>query len=175
MIFPEDSVIGQARILISACLLGAPVRWDGSSRPAPDPRILAWQQLGWLLPLCPEMEGGLGCPRPPAEISTDAARVLAGHGSVFTADGADVGAAFIHGARRALHLVREHDLPFALLKARSPSCGPDQVYDGHFRGQLRDGAGLTAHLLRAGGVEVFDESPAGLEALTSCLSRHPAG
>ena len=149
------------------------MRWDGSSRPVPDPRILAWQQQGLLLPLCPEVEGGLGCPRPPAEISTDAARVLAGQGSVFTADGADVGAAFIRGARRALQLIREHDLPYALLKARSPSCGPDQVYDGRFRQQLREGAGLTAHLLRTAGVEVFDESPAGLQALTIRLAGPP--
>lgn len=101
------------------------------------------------MPVCPEVAGGLGVPRPPAEIVG---------GRVLTRAGDDVSSAFVAGAQHALEVVRRFDLRLALLKQRSPSCGSKEIYDGSFSGRLVAGEGLTAALLRANGVEVYDET-----------------
>lgn len=101
------------------------------------------------MPVCPEVAGGLGVPRPPAEIVG---------GRVLTRAGDDVSSAFVAGAQHALELVRRFELRLALLKQRSPSCGSKEIYDGSFSGRVMAGEGLTAALLRANGVEVYDET-----------------
>jgi uncharacterized protein YbbK (DUF523 family) len=88
--------------------------------------------------------------------------------TVETADGQDVTAAFLEGARLCLELVRREKIRFALLKARSPSCGSSEIYDGSFSKTKRSGAGVTAALLRDNGVRVFDED--GLEELLAVLT-----
>jgi uncharacterized protein YbbK (DUF523 family) len=112
-----------------------------------------------VVPLCPEVAGGLPVPRPPAEIQTgDGAAVLAGRARILARDGNDVTAQFVAGAARALEAVQQARIRVAVLKARSPSCGSQRIYDGTFSGTLREGDGTTAALLRAHGVAVFDES-----------------
>ncbi|WDP91911.1 MAG: DUF523 domain-containing protein [Desulfobacter sp.] len=146
------------KILISACLLGEPVRYDGVSKPVAHPMIHEWQRQGRLVPFCPETAGGLPIPRPPAEIcgggGTD---VLADAARVVTR-GADVTAPFLMGARAALALAGEKGICFALLKERSPSCGSNRIYDGHFTGTLIPGMGVTTALLRRHGISVFSEN-----------------
>lgn len=137
------------RLLVSACLLGEPVRWDAGRRPILDPRLERWQQEGRLVPVCPEMSGGLGVPRPPAE------RIGL---RVVTREGGDVTEGFVAGAQQAVALVRRFDLKLALLKQRSPSCGSTEIYDGTFSGRVVAGEGVTAALLKANGVEIFDET-----------------
>lgn len=145
------------KILVSACLLGHSVRYDGGAH-GPFAQLQQWQQQGRLLVLCPEMAGGLPTPRAPAEIAGgQGAQVLDGQIALFDALGVDVSLAFIAGARQAEQLVREHDIQIAVLKARSPSCGNQQAYDGSFRGQLVAGEGVTAAALRRLGVRVFNE------------------
>ena len=131
--------------------------------------LLRWQAEGRLVPLCPEVFGGLPTPRPPAEIAGgQGARVLDGELAVLTVDGVDVSPAFLAGAREALRLCAEHGIRLAVLKARSPSCGVGQIYDGHFSGQLQAGDGLTALALRQAGVTLFTE--ADLAALAGFLA-----
>lgn len=145
------------KILVSACLLGQRVRYDGGSH-GPFDLLRQWQAEGRLVALCPEVSGGLPTPRPPAEIpGGQGAEVLDGRVAVMTVDGADVSAAFLAGAQAALRLVREHGLRLAVLKARSPSCGNQQNYDGSFSGTLVDGEGVTAAALRRAGVQVYNE------------------
>lgn len=135
-----------ATILVSKCLLGEPCRYDGKSCPVECVRALAAHHT--LVPVCPEVEGGLSTPRTPAEIVGD---------RVITRDGRDVSDAYRRGAEAALRLVREHHADFAILKSRSPSCGHGLVYDGSFTGEMRPGDGITASYLAAHGVAVYTE------------------
>jgi uncharacterized protein YbbK (DUF523 family) len=142
------------RLLISACLLGEAVRYDGGDclgrfdKNALD-LLQSWQQSGWLLPLCPEVAGGLAVPRPAAEIIGE---------KVMTNANEDVTHAFIAGAQKALHLCLEYNLKLAILKQGSPSCGNTLINDGSFSGQKIQGQGITARLLLEHGIQVFNEA-----------------
>ncbi|MEN5239233.1 MULTISPECIES: 2-thiouracil desulfurase family protein [Pseudomonas] len=145
------------KVLVSACLLGQPVRYDGRASGHPD-LLQRWQAEGRVVPLCPEVAGGLPTPRPAAEIpGGQGSQVLDGQAQVRTASGEDVSAAFMAGAQRALELVRRHGIRVAVLKSGSPSCGNRQTYDGTFTGVKVAGEGVTTALLRRDGVQVFSE------------------
>ena len=133
-------------IVVSACLLGVACNHEGghSRRPA----VEALTASHRLVPICPEACGGLSTPRPAAEIQGD---------RVINRDGADVTAAYERGAQAAVELAWAVGARRAVLKARSPSCGSAQVYDGTFTRTLRAGEGITAAALRAVGVEVCSE------------------
>ena len=135
-------------ILVSHCFLGEPCRYDGTSRL--DRMIIELHQAGHnLVPVCPEVLGGLDTPRSPAELQPD--------GRVLTQDGQDVTAAYRAGAERALAIAKENGCTVAILKARSPSCGSGEVYDGTFTHTLKPGWGVAARLLNEAGIEVMDE------------------
>ena len=145
------------KILVSRCLLGHPVRYDGGAH-GPFALLQRWQAEGRVVVICPEVAGGLPTPRPAAEIpSGQGAQVLDGRLPVLTIDGDEVTAAFVAGAEQALALVRQHGIRLALLKARSPSCGNRENYDGSFGGVKVAGEGVTAAALRRAGVQVFSE------------------
>jgi uncharacterized protein YbbK (DUF523 family) len=145
------------KILVSRCLLGHRVRYDGGASGPFDP-FQHWLDEGRVVPLCPEVAGGLPTPRPAAEIpGGQGARVLDGDAAVITTEGEDVSAQFLSGAYQALALVREHGIRIAVLKANSPSCGNLLTYDGTFSGVKVSGEGVTAALLKRNGVRVFSE------------------
>ncbi|WP_397379687.1 DUF523 domain-containing protein [Pseudomonas sp.] len=145
------------KILVSRCLLGQRVRYDGGAH-GPFSLLECWQQEGRIVPLCPEVAGGQPTPRAPAEIAGgQGAKVLDGQLPVLTVNGEDVTATFVDGAQQALALVAQHGIGIALLKARSPSCGNLEVYDGSFSGTKVAGEGVTAAALRRAGVRVFSE------------------
>ncbi|WP_437879526.1 DUF523 domain-containing protein [Pseudomonas sp. LRF_L74] len=145
------------RILVSRCLLGQPVRYDGGCH-GPFDHLQRWQLEGRIVPVCPEVAGGLPTPRAPAEIpGGQGQQVLDGRRLVVNNLDEDVTAEFVAGARIALGLAREHDVRIAVLKSRSPSCGNQRTYDGSFSGTLVAGEGVTAALLRREGVMVFNE------------------
>jgi uncharacterized protein YbbK (DUF523 family) len=147
------------KILVSACLLGQRVRYDGRDAAIIDATFRRWQDEQRLVAFCPEMAGGLPSPRPPAEIEGgDAEAVLFGRGLIRTGDGVDVTDAFMAGAERALAETRRHGIRVAILKEGSPSCGVARVNDGAFTGRKVDGQGLTARLLARHGVRVFSEA-----------------
>jgi uncharacterized protein YbbK (DUF523 family) len=141
----------KTKILISACLIGQPVRYDGQSKPITNKAIEYWQRNDQLVVVCPEVAGGLSTPRPAAEvISRDPLLVS-------TAEGYDVTPQFLSGAQHALKLCQQHQIQYAILKERSPSCGSNQNYDGSFTKQLIQEMGVTARLLTQHGVTVFNE------------------
>ncbi len=145
------------KVLISRCLLGHRVRYDGGAH-GPFDLLERWQAEGRVVALCPEVAGGLPTPRPPAEIpGGQGGLVLDGERPVLCIDGAEVTAAFLAGAEQALALVRQHGIRLAVLKARSPSCGNLENYDGSFSGTRVAGEGVTAAALRRAGVRVFSE------------------
>ena len=135
-------------ILVSRCLLGEACRYDGKSKPVALVRALE-EQGHTLIPVCPEVLGGLSTPRPPAELQPD--------GRVVNRAGEDVTAAYRAGAEQALALARAHNCELAVLKAKSPSCGSIQRYDGTFTGTLIPGQGVAAALLTEQGIRVLDE------------------
>lgn len=152
------------KILVSSCLLGNPVRYDGGAH-GPYTLLQQWQAQGRVVALCPEVSGGLPTPRPPAEIpGGQGAAVLDRLVPVVDIDGRDVSAAFLAGAAATVELVNRHDIAFAVLKARSPSCGNQETYDGSFSGSRVTGEGVTAAALRRHGVQVFNENELALLA-----------
>ncbi|CAD5106366.1 DUF523 domain-containing protein [Zestomonas carbonaria] len=146
------------KILVSRCLLGERVRYDGGAN-GPLERLVRWQAEGRVVPICPEVAGGLPTPRPPAEIlGAQGGAVLEGRLPVLTDAGEDVTEAFLAGAGIALRLAEQHGVRIAVLKARSPSCGNVEGYDGSFSGHRVPGEGVTAALLSRAGVRVFNET-----------------
>lgn len=134
------------KILVSACLAGYPCRYDGKSKPVPE--IVRLVEEGKAIPFCPEVEGGLPTPRVPAEIQGE---------RVVTRDGRDVTDAYRKGAEKALDLMEKEGLSQAVLKAKSPSCGFGEIYDGSFSGKTIPGDGMTARVLKAAGKHVLTE------------------
>jgi uncharacterized protein YbbK (DUF523 family) len=153
------------RILVSACLLGARVRYDATAKTLADAILERWRREGRLVALCPEVQAGLPTPRPPVEILGKAGGegVIAGRARVVEKTGVDVTEAFLRGAEIALGVARAQRCRFALLTEGSPSCGSAFIYDGSFGGVKTNGHGVTAALLEAHGVRVF--APDGIEAL----------
>ncbi|GAA5135951.1 DUF523 domain-containing protein [Thalassotalea piscium] len=137
------------KILVSACLLGEKVRYDGNCQRQHHIKLAVWQQQGRIISICPEVSGGLSIPREPAEMQTD--------GRIITQQRIDVTNEFISGANKALLLCKKYQIRYALLKESSPSCGSNSVYDGTFSGQKIEGMGVTAKLLQAHGIKVFSE------------------
>lgn len=146
-------------VLISSCLLGNPVRYDGRGVPNEDAVLRRWRDEGRVVVVCPEVAGGMPIPRPPAEIAPGnrAADVLAGNARVIAVTGEDVTVPFVQGGHAALAAARAHNIRIAVLKEGSPSCGSGYVYDGHFARQRQAGMGIAAHLLTQAGIQVFSE------------------
>lgn len=136
------------RLLVSACLLGVRCRYDGATKPLPAETLQRLRARHALVPVCPEQLGGLPTPRAPSERRGD--RVVANTGR-------DVTAEYARGAAEALRLARLLGCEAALLKARSPSCGRGEIYDGSFTGARVPGDGVTAALLAENGLPVYTE------------------
>ena len=135
------------KIMVSACLLGENCRYDGgNNRNEALLEMLAGQEV---IPVCPEVAGGLPVPRVPAEIKG---------GRVVNREGQDVDEAFRRGAEKVMEIAEKEQPDLIILQSRSPSCGVKQRYDGTFTGTLIDGSGVTAELLKANGISVYGES-----------------
>lgn len=134
-------------ILVSACLLGESCRYDGKSKPCE--RVMALKDTYNLVPVCPEVMGGLPTPRVPSEICGE--RVL-------MKDGRDVTENYNRGAQKALEIARQNACTVAILKEKSPSCGSGLIHNGLFDGGLVDGDGITTRLLKNEGIRVLGES-----------------
>lgn len=137
------------KILVSGCLYGWSVRYDGGDIACTDKRFLKWKEEGRLIPVCPEVFGGLPTPRP------DAQRV---YKQVMTCKGEDVTKAFEAGALEAVRLAIENDVLVCIMKQDSPSCGCHFIYDGTFTDTKIKGQGRTVQLLREAGFPVLDEN-----------------
>ena len=141
------------KVMISACLLGVRCRYDGGH--SRNETALNQKETYQLIPVCPEESGGLSTPRPPAEIvGGDGDAVLDGKAKVMTEDGTDVTRAYLNGAHHALQVAQSHGATHVILKARSPSCGCDDIYDGTFTGTLTVGDGVTTALLKRHGITI---------------------
>ena len=140
-------------ILISACLLGQKVRYDGDDKLQSNARIKKLSEQNLLIPLCPEVSGGLPIPRAPAEIK------IAGRNKLIVTNikGTNVTKEFELGAENALNLCLLNKIKVAILTESSPSCGSNLIYDGSFSSTKIPGEGITTKLLKENGIEVFNE------------------
>ena len=146
------------RVLVSACLLGEKVRYNGGATLVEHDVLARWLAEGRVVAFCPEVAGGLGVPRPAAEIDgAGGGAVLDSEARVMTNRGADVTTGFLRGARLALDAARAQDVRLAVLKEGSPSCGSESIHDGTFKGVRRPGQGVTTALLERHGIRVFSE------------------
>jgi uncharacterized protein YbbK (DUF523 family) len=146
------------KVLVSACLLGERVRYNGADARCASEVLERWAREGRLVPFCPEVAGGLPVPRPAAEIAGgDGGAVLRGAAPVRDPSGRDLTGFFLAGARGALAAAQAEGARLAILKEGSPSCGTAAIYDGTFTGTRRAGPGVTAALLEDNGIRVFSE------------------
>ncbi len=134
-------------ILVSACLLGAPSRYDGKS--ISNNFALQLVEFFNVIPICPESDSGLPTPRDPSEILND---------KVFSSKGKDVTEYFVRGAEMALAQAKKYNVKLAVLKEKSPSCGFKLIHNGSFDGTLIKGQGLTSKLLLANNIQVIPDT-----------------
>ena len=140
------------KIAVSACLLGVRCRFDGRSKSSGDVQRFLEENDCEVVKICPEVMGGLSIPHPPHE-----QKVVDGRIRVVDAEGNDHTDAFEAGACAACKLAAEAGCTHAILKAKSPSCGVGQVYDGTFTDTLVPGDGVAAKLLEEVGLKVATE------------------
>ncbi|MCD6381036.1 MAG: DUF523 domain-containing protein [Candidatus Odinarchaeota archaeon] len=146
------------RILVSACLLGINCKYDGRNNLDENLFSLLEREDVKVFFACPEQLGGMTTPREPAEIvGGDGFDVLKGKARVLTKSGIDVTENFIKGAREFLRIAKMLKVDFVVLKSKSPSCGSKFTYDGSFSKKLRRGCGVTAAILKEGGIKVYNE------------------
>ena len=143
-------------IIVSACLCGINCKYDGGNNL--DVRVLKLLKEGKAIPVCPEQLGGQETPRAPHEIvNGNGFDVIAGKARILGPEGDDATVEFLKGAYETLKIAEVVGAGIAILKARSPSCGASQIYDGTFSGTKRKGNGVTAQLLLSKGIKVFTE------------------
>ena len=133
-------------VVISRCLLGENCRYDGGANKIE--KLCEIKKLCNLIPVCPEVLGGLETPRSPSEIQ---------NGLVIMKNGSDVTDNFRSGAQKAFEIAKKNNCKAAILKAKCPSCGRDCIYDGSFSGKLTEGDGVFASLLKKEEFVIFTE------------------
>lgn len=142
--------------LVSSCLAGNPVRYNGTS--CLNDRIQKLIDENKAIPVCPELLGGFVTPREPAEIlGGDGFDVISGKAKVMERSGNDVTELYISGAKKTLALAKEMNSTYVVLKEYSPSCGSKKIYNGKFIGEKRAGVGVTTALLEMNGIKVISE------------------
>lgn len=143
-------------ILVSSCLAGLKVRYNGTS--CLDNRIEKLLLDNKAMTVCPELLGGFVTPREPAEIvGGDGEDVLDGTAKVIEKSGRNVTDLYIKGAQRTLEIAQRLGATTIILKEYSPSCGSSMIYNGEFIGQKISGIGVTTALLRRNGLHVVSE------------------
>ena len=133
------------KIMVSACLLGENCKYNGGNNLSE--KVMKFIEGHEVIPVCPEVMGGLSTPRVPSEIV---------NGVVTMADGHNVDEEFRKGAQIGLDLAKKNNVDLVILQSRSPSCGVKQIYDGSFSGSKIDGQGIFAKLLKEKNYQVVD-------------------
>lgn len=143
----ESTSVKRKKILVSACLLGIDCKYNGKNNK--NDKVIELLKTHDMIPVCPEIMGGLTTPRTPSEIHED---------EVITKDGKNVTKQYQKGAQETLKIAKLYNCKTAILKGKSPSCGCGKIYDGTFTGTLIDGDGITARLLKEHGIKITGET-----------------
>ena len=164
-------MVENTKILISACLLGRRVRYDGKTLAVSSQILQQWLKADRVVTICPEADAGMGVPRLPAEITGgDGFDVLSGYANVVNEVGLDVTDKFILGANLALSLCQQHDISVAVLSESSPSCGSTYLDAGNFDGEIISGRGVLSQMFIDAGIEVFSHT--NISDAAKYLSQH---
>ena len=134
------------KIAVSSCLLGINCKYNGKSNY--NEEILKLKEKYEIVPICPEVLGGLPTPRIPSEIINN---------KVINQEGTDVTLEYVTGANKALQILKENNIKISILKAKSPSCGKGEIYDGTFSHTIIEGNGITAKLFLENDILVLNE------------------
>lgn len=134
------------KIVVSACLLGRNCKYSGGNNR--NEAVIAYLKDKEYLPVCPEVEAGMPVPRPPVELRD---------GKVISIGGKDLDAVYRKGVAKVMETISEEEISLAILKAKSPTCGVHEIYDGTFTGRKIPGRGILAEVLMKAGVVVCDE------------------
>ncbi len=135
------------KIMVSACLLGQNCKYNGGNNYCD--KVASFLEGHEVIPVCPEVEGGLTIPRIPCEIV---------NGIVTNKRGESKDKEFRSGAKKCLQKAIDEKVDLVILQSRSPSCGVKQIYDGSFTGKLIEGKGVFAELLSENGIKTMDLS-----------------
>ena len=133
------------KVLVSACLLGENCKYNGGNNFSS--AVMEFVKEKDVIPICPEMMAGMGCPRTPIEIV---------NGVLMDRNGNNVDAVMREAVAQALKRIQKEEIQCAILQSRSPTCGVDQIYDGSFSGKLVSGSGVLAQALKEAGYRVID-------------------
>ncbi|MEE1032368.1 MAG: DUF523 domain-containing protein [Ruminococcus sp.] len=133
------------KIMVSACLLGENCKYNGGNNR--NEKVLEFIKGHEVIPVCPEVMGGLPTPRVPSEIV---------NGVVTSRDGRNVDKEFRTGAQIEFEKAIKENVDLVILQSRSPSCGPKEIYDGTFSKQRIPGQGVFAKLVMDYGFRVID-------------------
>ena len=159
-------------ILVSACLLGHKVKYNGGSND--DTLLQAYNAQGRFVAVCPECFAMLPVPRAPMEIQYGTGRkLIEGRARAVDANGHDLTASLLFGVQKILRIAEAYHAEVAIFKEGSPSCGVHRIYDGSFSGRRIAGAGLTTEALRAAAFPVFCEEE--LDAVEALLAEGENG
>lgn len=142
--------MNKKKLLISSCFIGENVKYNGGNNLLQSLELI--KEKYELFPVCPEVFGGMSIPRIPCEIISHNPL------KIKNKDGVEMTKNFVDGANSTLNIAKYYDIELALLKANSPSCGKDKVYDGTFTSTLIDGSGITSQILMNNGIKVYDET-----------------
>ena len=144
------------KILISSCLLGNNVKYNGKNNY--NPLVEELKKYYELIPICPEVFGGLSIPRDPSEIKNDI---------VISINNKDVTKEFVLGANKSLDIAIKNNIKIAILKEGSPSCGKNYIHDGTFSKTKINGSGITARLFIKNNIKIYTENE--IEELIKCF------
>ncbi len=143
--------MGKEKILISSCLLGNNVKYNGGNNILGEENLEKLKSKYELYPCCPEVDGGLPTPRIPCEIISQEPVKVINKGNE------DKTEQFLLGADKALQICKQNNIKIALLKSNSPSCSNKYVYDGTFDSKKIQGKGVAAQILINKGIRVYSE------------------
>ena len=137
------------KVIVSACLIGKNCKYNGLNNE--NQKIINFLLDKEIVPVCPEVMGGLSVPRLKSEIDFN------DKNKVINEVGNDVTFYFEKGAQKAMEIVLKSGASLAIVKEKSPSCGKNKIYNGKFNGELIDGSGVFTKLLKEKGIKVLTE------------------
>ena len=134
------------KVAVSACLVGKNTKYDGGNNY--NVCVMEYLKDKEYITICPEVEGGLTTPRDPSEIIND---------KVLSNKGKDVTKNFVDGANSSLNKILKEGIQIVMVKAKSPSCGHKEIYDGTFTSKIVNGNGVFTDLALKHNLTIYTE------------------
>ena len=134
------------KILVSACLLGDNVKYNGGNNKSSS--VLNFIKGHEVMSFCPEILAGFSVPRKAIEMKGE---------DLISVDGENLNEYMTLSLSRIDKIIKDFKPDLAILKSRSPSCGKDKIYDGSFTHTLTDKDGYASKYLKDNNIKVISE------------------